>query len=140
MGRQAAFFLSPSKNIPITSSVSPRYIFLTCRPNFSPSFSSLGCHTYSGLNESIDACRVITGSSRSASFRCEPNLNHEARGQATIPAANDETTTTRAVSGIAAAQNTHCGASMVRMSRVFIPKMLATVEMGRKITVTMVKT
>jgi hypothetical protein len=43
------------------------------------------------------------------------------------------------VTGRATAQNTHWFTLMLRTSRVFMPRMLATVLKGRKTTVTIVK-
>lgn len=56
------------------------------------------------------------------------------------PAPTREATTVTTVTGIAVAQNSHCVFSIPLTSAVFMPKMLDTVEIGRKMMVTMVKT
>lgn len=66
----------------------------------------------------------------------EPNMPLNDR----TPAPKSATTATTAVTGITTAQKIHWPCSKLRISCVFIPKMLETVEIGRKIMVTMVKT
>jgi hypothetical protein len=56
------------------------------------------------------------------------------------PAPNSEPIMTIAVTGIATAQKTHCPLFMSRTSFTFIPKMLETVDIGRNMMVTIVKT
>lgn len=56
------------------------------------------------------------------------------------PAPIREAATVRIVTGIAVAQNSHCDFSISLTSAVFMPKMLDTVDIGRNMMVTMVKT
>lgn len=56
------------------------------------------------------------------------------------PAPTREAITVTIVTGIAVAQNSHCVLSISLTSAVFIPNMLDTVDIGRNMMVTMVKT